>query len=431
MASSSRLYGSDSRFTNNGKRDVYANYGYPNFILERSYWDKYLRGGIARRLVNIYPTACWGKMPTIYDKSLAKPETRFEKEFIKLSRRFKLLEKLEMLDKLTGVGFYGGLYLRTKYDALSPFINGEEIIDLLPYSSYSLVVREYEKQMSNNPFGKPLRYSLYPRVLYENLYFNTRGQRPAHGQIDIHASRIIHVVEDPIDNSPYGTPRLMPVWNAIADYEKVTGSSAEAIWKNSIQGIHWNTDADVEYSTSDQTEEDSLDEVSRQVSSYDNSPSRHMVTRGVDSSVLSVTLPSNIKEYAEVQESVIAGASGAPKRMLFGSERAKLASNQDRTEWLEKVSTRQTGFCEYNILRPFVDKMIEIGYLPQPINGEYSVKWGNVEYLTASEKAANAQMLAQAIGNYSNSSKEGESNKSESVVPLDEFRKSILKLDLE
>ena len=46
----------------------------------------------------------------------------------------------------------------------------------------------------------------------------------------VHASRVIHVAEDILDDEVYGIPRLEPLYNYLDDLLKVVGGSAEMFW---------------------------------------------------------------------------------------------------------------------------------------------------------------------------------------------------------
>jgi hypothetical protein len=51
---------------------------------------------------------------------------------------------------------------------------------------------------------------------------------------------------------------------------------------------------------------------------------------------------------------LISAGTGIPQRVLMGSEQGKLAAKQDRANWDNRVTDRQTDFAGPLVLRPFV-----------------------------------------------------------------------------
>ena len=49
------------------KRDTYAALGYPRQIFVRDYVQRYRRGGLAERLVEVYPKATWSGGATLVE----------------------------------------------------------------------------------------------------------------------------------------------------------------------------------------------------------------------------------------------------------------------------------------------------------------------------------------------------------------------------
>ena len=90
---------------------------------------------------------------------------------------------------------------------------------------------------------------------------------------------------------------------------------------------------------------------------------------------------------------------GVPYRLLLGTEEAKLAGNQDKRAWIGRVAKRQTSYCTPMIVRPFFDRLIAVGVLPQP--GEnYMVTWPDLDAPTDSDVAATALTRTDAMAKY-------------------------------
>jgi hypothetical protein len=82
----------------------------------------------------------------------------------------------------------------------------------------------------------------------------------------------------------------------------------------------------------------------------------------------------------------VSAATHIPKRILIGSERGELASSQDDINWGQHIDYRQHDHCEIQILRPFIDKMILIGELPEP-SDPYTIEWPEVIIPTEKDRA--------------------------------------------
>lgn len=73
-----------------------------------------------------------------------------------------------------------------------------------------------------------------------------------------------------------------------------------------------------------------------------------------------------------------------------------MASSQDAASWAGRIADRRENWAEPVILRALIDRLVQMGALPAPTSGEYSVKWKPLFELTDPEKAALAQTWAQA-----------------------------------
>lgn len=97
-------------------------------------------------------------------------------------------------------------------------------------------------------------------------------------------------------------------------------------------------------------------------------------------------------------------ASGIPLRILTGSERGELASSQDDGNWAGRIEERQLHYAEPVILRPLVDRLIFIGALPEPKDGEYRVNWQSLSDPGERERAETAEIVGRAAVNFQTAS---------------------------
>jgi hypothetical protein len=196
-------------------------------------------------------------------------------------------------------------------------------------------------------------------------------------EVKVHHSRIIHITDDNLESEVYGTPRLEAVFNRLFDLEKLVGGDAEMFWRNARPGFAGKVDPSFTVTP------EMKKALNEQFDEYENYLRRFLINEGFDLEPLSqqVADPSH---HVDVQLQMISAQTGIPKRILTGSERGELSSSEDRGEWLTYVQARREEHAEPRILRPFVDRIIELGILPKP-SDEYSVKW--IDLFSLSEKA--------------------------------------------
>jgi hypothetical protein len=95
---------------------------------------------------------------------------------------------------------------------------------------------------------------------------------------------------------------------------------------------------------------------------------------------------------------LIALALGVPYRVLLGTEEAKLAGAQDKDAWNERINRRRLNYLNGMILRPFINRLIYLGCLPQPVN--FIIDWPDIDAPTDSEIADTALKLTDALAKY-------------------------------
>jgi hypothetical protein len=94
----------------------------------------------------------------------------------------------------------------------------------------------------------------------------------------------------------------------------------------------------------------------------------------------------------------VAVSQGVPYRVLLGSEEAKLASAQDKRTWNNRVARRQNNYVSPMILRPFIDRLIAVGCLPEP--AQYMVVWPDLNAATDDDIAKIASNRTAAFAQY-------------------------------
>jgi hypothetical protein len=378
-----------------GDRDLYEVLGYDRIITNRQYRDRYARGGVAKRIVEVFPNATWrGSIDLIEDED-PKVTTTFEKEFEAFAQRLKLWAVLRRADILAGLSTYGVLLIGApgQLDTELPKAsNSSKILYLTPLSGgggplnkrqgvnatamldTECTIHKMVEDPQSERFGLPEMYQLR-RIGVSDASFN----KP------VHWTRIIHIAEGCLDDEIYGLPVLENVWNLLDDLDKVIGGGAEAFWLRANQGLNLNLDKDLKLdAVAESKVKDEIDE-------YRHNISRVLKTRGMDVR----TLGSDVANFSNPADAIItqiAGSKGTPKRLLVGSEMGELASSQDRDNWKDQVAGRQTGYADPYIVRPLIDRLIAYGYLPKP--AQYEVRWPSMQIQTDDERGKGATSWA-------------------------------------
>jgi hypothetical protein len=103
--------------------------------------------------------------------------------------------------------------------------------------------------------------------------------------------------------------------------------------------------------------------------------------------------------HVDVIIQMISAEKGIPKRILTGTERGELASTQDSNEWKDYTQARREDHAEPNILRPTVDRFIELGILPKP-EDDYDVKWSDLYSMSEKARVEIGKGRANALREY-------------------------------
>lgn len=377
-----------------GDRDMYKILGYDEIITPAQYRARYRRGGLAKRIIEAYPKATWRGGVELVEDEDPKKKTAFEQACRDLDARLKMFSVLQRTDILASLSTFAALLIGAAGDLSTELPRGapEKLLYLTPFMGgggtdstggrqtnmqmgADATIAEFDLNPQSERFGLPVTYQL-KRVDITSENF----QKP------VHWTRIVHVAEGLLEDEVYGVPCLEPVWNLLDDLDKVTGGGAEAFWLRANQGMHLNVDKDVSMSEADRVE------LKKQADGSSNQLRRMIRTRGVDVTPLG----SDVANFAAPADAIITQISGTkaiPKRILSGSEMGELASSQDRNNWKDQVSMRQTAYAEPYILRQLVDRLIKDGYLPTP-KTPYQVRWSSIEVLMAEEKYAGAAAWA-------------------------------------
>lgn len=370
--------------TFDGDRDMYAVVGYPKDDPDfDDMWAMYEREDIASTIVDFEPQETWRDIPIVKDgeEKDAEEDTPFEFEWRRLSKRIDFWQNCEKADKLAGFGYSAMVIgVAGSGDLSSPIVktNADSILYLRPFSMDNAPIEAVEEDVSSPRFGLPKLYK---------VNFGTNGEVK---ETFVHASRVLHIAENALENSIYGQARLLNVWNLLLALQKVVHGSAEATWKLIRKGFLLNIDPDVTIPA------DFLTRMEEQLDEFEHDLRRNMTTKGLTATDLGseVVDPSGLSNLII---SLIAATRRIPQRTLMGSELGRLAADQDARAWSGRIARRRTLYAEKQFIDEFIRRLSGWGALPQPKAGEWSVTWQPLYEIGQEEQATVALTWANAF----------------------------------
>jgi uncharacterized protein len=396
-------------------RNIYQALGYPSQdeLTFDKYYGKYLRMDMAKAIIDRPVKASWkGDIEIIETDD--EEESVFEKECNALMKRLKMKSIFMRADKLTGLGEYSVLLLglddvRTVEDFRNPVNKNKKkkLVYVRPLSMESAKITEYEINISSERFGLPKYYTITTNRLGKEGGSSSMS-------IIVHHSRIVHLVEDVLEDEVHGTPRLQAIYNRLLDLEKLVGGDAEMFWRGARPGYTGTVKDDYQMTST------GLKDLESQIDEFEHNLRRVLINEGVDYKALEQQI-ADPSSHVDVQMQMISAVTGIPKRILIGSERGELSSAQDRQEWIAYVISRREEQNEPMILRPFIDQLIASGVLPDV--DEYKVVWDRLFTMSDVEKANMGKVRSIALKEYSINPYVQE------MLPLDLFLEYFIGLD--
>jgi hypothetical protein len=393
-----------------GERNLETALGYKSDLTPDDYWKRYERGEVAASVVEAYPQGTWrGEGEVFDDPDNEESETEFEKIWAELAFRLQIWPTFRRGDTLAGLGQYAAILIGGPGPALNtPLpkpLKPEQIQFLQPYSQRELDIEELETSTNSPRFGEVTTYKLKrltPKVGTKTLVIPERV---------VHWTRMVHIPADGLlENNIFGQPRLQRVWNRLDDLDKCVGGGSEASWLRAHPGYQLDLDKEL------QLDEEAQDDLDDEIEEFKHGISRFMQTRGVRMEVLNAEV-ANFDKNVDSILGLIAAGSKIPQRILSGSERGQLASQQDRVNWTERVKDRRNEFAAPYLVHQLVRRLVDHGVLPTPKDNRFTIWWPDVFDLSDDERAIIAGRWAEI----------NQKNKS-TVVLTNEIRGRILGL---
>ena len=393
-----------------GDRNVYQALGYPTNVRYNDFLARYERQDISTAIIDKPVNATWQGGVGIEETGVENSQLKEQWKNLCQNKTLKVIPTLSRFDKLIGLGefailLFGFSDVATPSDFQKPVSGNVNLVYLKPFGQGDVSIKIWDTNTASPRYGMP--------VMYEVALDSVGGN--VENSLLVHYTRVLHVADNVLTGTVKGRSRLLPVYNRLIDLEKLVGGSAEMFWRGARPGYRGKLDSNF---TITKEEEDELE---AQLDEYEHNLRRFLINKGVDVSAMEMQV-ADPKSHVDVQIQMISAQTGIPKRILTGSERGELASTEDLEAWYTLIDNRRTGFVEGEILRPFVDKCIEVGVLPQPAgkNQRYNFVWKPLFEQSDGDKAKVGETRASALNKYA------AQPMAENIVPPDAFYKYFL-----
>ncbi len=358
-----------------GKRDIYETLGYKRVLTFADFQQRYERGGIAATIIETFPEVTWRGRGELIEDDTTVEATPFEEAWYEIEFRHNLWAMLKRADIVAGIGRYSVMVLGADGAPASPLPKGdgpESLKFVRVFNQDQATIEEWDTNTNSDRFGWPQYY----RIKQASDGIATIDEK-------VHWTRVIHISDT---GEVFAPPRLAKPWNDLDNLTKVVGGGSEAFWIRAHQGFQMDVDPERDL---DDDAEKALDE---EAVACSHGIRRMMRTRGVKMKALG----SDVADFKPPMEAIMAQISATtkiPQRILMGSERGQLASEQDQGNFSDRVFDRQTELADPFIVRQLADRLIEYSYLPEP--KEYEVRWPVAERSPA-QKVDLANRMADA-----------------------------------
>lgn len=392
-------------------RDLDMNYEcrWPTDITTANYKEMFERFGVATRVVTIWPDESWIMPPEIYEEEDAQTETKFEQAWKVMNKTLHLLGYLYTVDVVSRIGRYGCLLL-----GLSD-LKANERLDKPVEGAEELIV----KQMMGEKVKTSLKYKLlYLKVFQEHdasiLSRETNPGHPRYGKptmysvlmetpsgsnqsANVHWTRMLHVVPNRLTSDLYGEPQMKPVWNDLLDLRKLKGGAGEGYWRACLSGTMWGlneklVDPNIMLTAAQK------EEFMTELEEIHNSMQRDIISLGLVPHDVAPKLVDPTP-FEKMFIELICIRVGVPVSIFMGREEGKLAADENRSSWIDRVKGNQINYITPMLIEPFINLLQLYGALPQT-KEEPKVDWPDRAAPTDKDIADTAVKTIQALSTY-------------------------------
>ena len=364
----------------------------PEMITERM-----MRDSTANSVVTRPVDATWKRPPPLWDGD--RQDTDFTQAWDSLVKKQRVWAMLKMVDRLATMHRYAILVLGVKdgkklAEPLESDGNGLELAYIQPYGEEAVMRVTYDTDHESDRLGQPKMYTIEVKRRVSDVEDVTE-------RVMVHHSRVIHIVQNPLNEKWHGLPFLLPIWDDLDDMLKVVGGSSENFWRMAAEDVLVRLSSDFQFPS-----EAAREEFKEGIYDRANRLTNLLMVQGADDVNIRSGQAVDPSGVFSVLARRIAGYSGVPQRVLFGAEAGTLASEQDESNFAGNIATRQLTYAQPEILEPFIDFCIAHAILPAPQSGIYHLgeqdrngewRWPSIETMSDKEEAEIAANRALAM----------------------------------
>jgi len=381
-----------------GTQRLWESCHYPSNLSFNDLYNMYARNNVAARVIETFPNYTWNIKPVV--KDVKGEASRFSKAVSKLlSTPFKwrdgikqdMLTTMKQLDVLGGIGGEGLMVLGfADGNKLHQPVGGKkgtklEWLKVLHNGQFRVKTRNEKKESPE--YGDVISYESVSFASSDELNF-TSTIAP---RVEIHSSRCVHFKESA--GLGYGTSRIQKCYNQLLDIVKVSGASAEVYWLGAFSGLSIETHPDAVLA------DGAYEKMKAETEKYFGGLGRSLIFQGASAKLLYPAIVSP-QAHFDLQISMVSIATEIPRRFLTGAEAAKLASQQDSINWMDRVTNRRNRFVGPNVVSPVVQRCVDAGVLPAPSGDMIKVVWSQTQSLALNDRADAAKGTTEALAQY-------------------------------
>lgn len=376
---------------------AWTEYGFPNHLEFRDYFDMYKRQGIARAMIDRHIEKTWSSFPRILEKEEVHDETSREKEIREQMFRLDGWTRLMGADRRNRVGRYSGVLLiindgKRFHEPVEKKMGGnlERLHKVIPlYESQLKPIKWYMGDVAHPNYGEPAMY-----MFHEHELGDRGGDGEPERSVQVHPDRVFIWAEGADDGSIYGEPALESGFNALITMEKISGGGGEGFWKAARGAMKLDVDPEADLQSMATMLgvklEDVPDKMDELVKKFHSGHDASFMTQGIEATNMSFSLPIP-EHFFAIALNEAAASVNAPSRVLIGNQTGERASTEDNKEWNAVCASRRERFVVPTTYR-FFQHLHRLGLFPM---ADFFLDWDDLTAPDTDKRLEHAGKMAE------------------------------------
>lgn len=360
---------------------AWIQYGYSEHVSFEMLYAAYERGGAGHGAVHRLLDVCWLKLPRI-KKPDSDEKSQWEVKTGKVLRSIRAWSKFKDLDRRNLVGRYAAVIYRVADSKTldEPLERATKLVDLIPLYENQIQVTKWHTEQDAENYGTPAMFQ-YRQISPPGTETEGRPEKWA----DVHPSRVQILAEGAVGDFYDGVPLLRAGFNRLVDLDKIAGGSGESFLKNSARTIVFKYEPGATPQAipgPNGAETKSVREAhEEQARALNRSTDAAVVMQGGDATTLQTAISDPTGPWTTAANEFAASVR-IPFTVLFGQQTGRLASDEDKSDFANRCSSRQE-FELTPMLEEFITRMQAAGIID---SGEFEIQWPPVNAPTEKDK---------------------------------------------